>query len=110
MKNNANRTDADSGPASIVARRDPSGIACLMKFPERLDAGMNRFPTLQHSTADACVVNPALAGDDGARDRYRPLGVVCRFSDSPFAFPIADISRNDGSGQPLETSDPVGIP
>jgi len=81
-----------------------------MKLPKGLHAGMNAFPTVQHFTADTCVLDAAVIANDCARDSYRPFGVVCRFSDLPFAFPIADISGNDGPGQPFEAADAARVP
>src|SRR5262245_57365043 len=109
-KDDANRADANGGPASIVTRRHSRGIIGLMKFPERLHAWMNAFPAAEHLTADTFVLDATTTGNDWACDGDRALGVVGRFCDSPFTFPVSDVTRNDGPRRPFEPSDSPRIP
>ena len=71
-----------------MAHRNPCGITGLMKLPQRLYAGMNAFPAVQHFTTDTCVLDVTLIRNDCARDSDRPLGVVSRLRDSPVAIPL----------------------
>jgi hypothetical protein len=71
---------------------------------------MNAFSTEQHFMADTCVLDVAVIANDGARDGYCPLGVVRRFANPLFAFPVADVSRNDGAGHSFETCDAARVP
>jgi len=106
----ADGADANRGAASIVSRCDPRRITRLVKLPKRSHAGVNAFPAAQHFTADARVFHTTTIGNDCARDGYRPLSVVCCLADLPFAFPIADVTRNDGPGGAFESPDAMRIP
>ena len=89
--------------------RDPSRIACLVEFPERLQAWMNTLLARQQLTADAGMPDIAVEKDcSGNCDRS--LRVVGGLAEQPLTLSIARVPRNDRPWRPLESLDSAGIP
>ena len=87
----------------------PGRIGCLMKFPERPNAGMNALCALEHLTSDAHVRHIAIT-DNRSRHGNGPLGVVGRFAESPLVFAIPAISSDDDVRRTLEPLHAIGVP
>ena len=103
----ANRRDANGGATSLVALSQPRGVARLMKFPERLDAGVHALPAAQQFATHGCVTNLAVL-ENRAGHRNRSLGVVGGLADQPLAPRISDIPRDCGPGVPSNPRTPSG--
>src|SRR5919204_497081 len=106
---NPNRSHTNGRSATIMVSRDPRGISGLMKFPKRLDTGMYALGASQQFTTDADMLHIPV-GDNSSRDSNGPLCVVGCLSDPPLTLRIANISRDDGAGDPFETSDAIRVP
>src|SRR6266550_9327466 len=105
----AHRRHTNRGSTAVVVPCNPRRIAGLVKFPEGLETRMYTLRASEQLTTDTHVRNVPI-GEDGARDGNGHFGVVRGFTDSPLAFRVPHVSRDDGAGSAFETPDAMRIP
>jgi len=101
--------DTNGCSTAVMRRRDPSRIAGLVKFPQRLNADVYALRTTEHFTTDGLMRHLPL-GDDRSCNRDSPLGVVRGFADPPLTFRIACVSGDDCIRSSFEAPDALRIP
>ena len=103
----AHRSDADRRSTAVVHDGNSCRVACLVKLPERRDAGVHALRAAEHFTPDALVSDAPIA-DDGPRNGDRAFRVVGGLTDPPLVLRVAGVARNDFTRGALKTADAIG--